>query len=203
MVSFFLRFWEVQEGLERSGRLIGTKLLSFSSQSTLMVLSMTNKQKSEWLINSRLLLFEHKVSNSNLRTRTRSRLFVYTYLESQYESKCQQIQSPASKSIDACYCAGEKRKAIAVIGVTVGFFIHGRHAPIFGQYFDRIFHQIFDQDFWPGFWGQNVQCTVLLGRRNIVYSITGTEKCSFTVRPGRRTTGKKNMYSPTTEIRTY
>ena len=70
---------------------------------------------------------------------------------------------------------------------TAGFLIHGRRARIFGQIFDQIFGQVFDQVFWPGFFGQKIQCTILLGRRNTVLqyyrdrkiqfsSTTGTEK---------------------------
>ncbi len=61
-----------------------------------------------------------------------------------------------------------------------GFLIHRRRA--------QIFDQIFDQGFWPGFFGQKKQCTIRLGRRNTVYSTTGTENLSFTVLPGRRNT---------------
>ena len=64
---------------------------------------------------------------------------------------------------------------------------------IFGQIVDQIFGQIFDQGFWPGFMDQKLQCTLLLGRRNTVYSTTGTETYSFTVLPGRRKTRNKTM----------
>ena len=42
-------------------------------------------------------------------------------------------------------------------------------ALIFGQIFDQIFVQVFD----PGFLDPKIQCTGLLGRRNIVYRSTG------------------------------
>ena len=66
---------------------------------------------------------------------------------------------------------------------TAGFLIHGRHARIFGQIFDKIFGQIFDQGVLAKvFWTENT-----------VYSTTGTEKYSFTVLPGRKTPRGKTM----------
>ena len=64
--------------------------------------------------------------------------------------------------------------------------MHGRHVRFFGQ--------IVDQVFWPEFLGQKMQCTVLPGPRNTVYSTTGTGKYSFTVPPGWRTMGEKTMH---------
>ena len=46
---------------------------------------------------------------------------------------------------------------------------------ICGQIFGQIFAQIFDQVCAQVFLGQKVQCTVLLGLENAVYSSTGTE----------------------------
>ena len=67
---------------------------------------------------------------------------------------------------------------------TVRFLIHGRHARILGQVCDQIFGRIFDQGFWLGF----------RGTENTVYSSTGTEKYSFTIR--RKTREKPCIKDP-------
>ena len=55
-------------------------------------------------------------------------------------------------------------KHIEILIITDGFLIHGRRARIFLPYFWPDFLPCF----WPGFFWQKIQCTVLLGRKNIV-----------------------------------
>ena len=45
---------------------------------------------------------------------------------------------------------------------------------ILGQIFGQVFDNIFGRDFDQGLWPPRIQCAVLLGRRNTVYSTTGT-----------------------------
>ena len=50
---------------------------------------------------------------------------------------------------------------------------------VFGQVFGRLWSLIFGQVFGQIFWGQNMQFSVLLGRRNTVESTTRPEKADY------------------------
>ena len=52
---------------------------------------------------------------------------------------------------------------------------------IFGQIFDQIFGQVFGQVFGPEYsvqyyWGGEIQCTVLLGRKNLLHRLISKQK---------------------------
>ena len=59
----------------------------------------------------------------------------------------------------------------------------------------KLWGQVFDQGFGQVSWGSSYIFTIVLGRRNTVFTVpTGTTKYSFTVLPGRSKTVEKNMY---------
>ena len=58
---------------------------------------------------------------------------------------------------------------------TAGFLIHGRHARIFDQMFDKMFGQILTRVFGQGFWDRQYNVHYYRDGEIQFYSSTGTE----------------------------